>query len=265
MKVQFDGNTVFYGTGSGNPQADAPTMIFLHGAGHDHTVWVMQARYFARHGFRVWALDLPGHGMSDGPALTTVDAMADWLQAFIASQHPAGLAAKVSLVGHSMGSLIVQSFAARYPLQLEKFALVATASPMPVTPLLLDAAKDNDHAAIDMANTWSHGQRSLFGVGENPGMSNLRLGERLLERVAKDVYYTDFAACNSFDGSGYPPAAAPGLVIAGEEDKMTPVKAGLGVAKALGLPNTVTLPGSGHSMFNESPNQLLDALADFFL
>ena len=51
---------------------------------------------------------------------------------------------------------------------------------MPVADVLLNAAQDSDHAAIDMANTWSHGQRSQLGASDNPGTSNLHMGERLL-------------------------------------------------------------------------------------
>ena len=78
MKIDINGKSIATAAAVGT-QADAPAIYFIHGAGMDHTVWVMQARYFARHGFRVMALDLPGHGKTDGPALDNVDAMADWL------------------------------------------------------------------------------------------------------------------------------------------------------------------------------------------
>ena len=62
MDIKVNGERVFYGTGSGHAGPEAQAILFLHGAGMDHTVWVMPARYFARHGFRVIAPDLPGHG-----------------------------------------------------------------------------------------------------------------------------------------------------------------------------------------------------------
>ena len=71
MKLQINGSEVFYGTGSGTPNDTAQTLVFVHGAGFDHTIWVMPARYFARHGWRVVAVDLPGHGRSEGPPLTS--------------------------------------------------------------------------------------------------------------------------------------------------------------------------------------------------
>jgi pimeloyl-ACP methyl ester carboxylesterase len=82
-----------------------PCVVFIHGALHDHSVWTLLARWFAHHGFGVLAVDLPGHGRSAGPALPSVEAMADWLLALLAA---AGVQrdGQVTLVGHSMGSLI---------------------------------------------------------------------------------------------------------------------------------------------------------------
>ena len=46
-----------------------PTVVFVHGAQHDHSVWILQSRYLAHHGYGVLALDLPGHMRSEGPPL----------------------------------------------------------------------------------------------------------------------------------------------------------------------------------------------------
>ena len=79
MILQLNGEQVYYGTGSGHWKNEAKNIVFVHGAGFDHSIWVMPARYFARHGFNVIALDLPGHGQSSGVLLTSIDAMADWV------------------------------------------------------------------------------------------------------------------------------------------------------------------------------------------
>ncbi|MEL0048634.1 MAG: alpha/beta hydrolase [Gammaproteobacteria bacterium] len=261
MNIQIDGKTVAYSNGSGHPTEDAPLIVFLHGAGMDHSVWVMPARYFARHGYRVMAVDLPGHGRSDGPALDNIDEMADWVKALI-ERIPARPSETI-LAGHSMGSLICMSFAARYPDLAAKVLLLGTSAPMPVADVLLNAAQDNDHAAIDMANTWSHGQRSMMGASDNPGTSNLYMGERLLERVADDVYFRDFTACNGFSTENYPAIETPTLIITGDEDKMTPPKAGMAVADMLKNSQITHLQDCGHSMLIEQPNQTLDAMAGF--
>ena len=261
MRIEIDGKSVAYSSGSGHPEMNAPAIFFLHGAGMDHTVWVMQARYFARHGYRVMALDLPGHGKSDGPALDNVDAMADWLRGIIAATRCH--APSVTLVGHSMGTLICLSFAARYPDLADKLVLLGTSAPMPVADVLLSAAQDNDHAAIDMANTWSHGQRSLLGASDNPGTSNLHMGERLLERMSDDVYFKDFSACDGFSSEHYDAIDLPTLIITGDQDKMTPPRAGAAVADVLKNSQITHLRGCGHLMMGEQPNQVLDAMSGF--
>jgi len=66
-----------YAYTGGRPfDAARSTLVFLHGAQHDHSVWILQSRYFAHHGFSVLAFDLPGHMRSEGPALASVEAMA---------------------------------------------------------------------------------------------------------------------------------------------------------------------------------------------
>ena len=115
----------------------------------DHTVFVMPSRYFARHNFNVYAFDLPCHGLSEGPICEDIDAFADWLASAV---NELGIAT-AAIVGHSMGSLIALNFAARYPKRTRTLSLLGTSTPMPVSDALLSAAKENDHDAIDMANT----------------------------------------------------------------------------------------------------------------
>ena len=260
MRIDINGNEVFYGTGSGTPCDAANTLIFVHGAGFDHTIWVMPARYFARHGWRVVALDLPGHGRSQGEALTSIAQMADWLAQVIDAVSPNQQA---SVVGHSMGSLVAMSLAARHANKVQKLALLGTSAPMPVADVLLNAALDNDQAAIDMTNTWSHSARGSLGSSQNPGVSNLHTGERLLQQAGAGVFHTDLAACNGFTADGLAEVKQPTLVIIGDEDKMTPPRAGLAVADQLPNVQQRRLAGCGHSMLSEQPNQVLDELAAF--
>ena len=232
VMVEAGGRTLSYGSGSGHPRADAPTILFIHGAGFDHAVWVMPARYFARHGYRVIALDLPAHGRSPGPALDSIEAMADCVADVIGALAPT----PAIVVGHSMGSLVALACASRHADKVERMVL----------------------------NSWSHSHRGSLGSARNPGMHNLHSGERWLERMADGVYHTDLAACNAFDGDIEMPSV-PALVIAGSEDRMTPARAGLGVAERLEQVTTLELAGAGHAMLSEQPNEVLDALAGFIV
>ena len=262
MRFQVAGKTAFAGTGSTTASSAAPSIVFIHGAGMDHTVWTLPSRYFARQGYRVLAVDLPGHGRSDGPALDRIEDMSDWLKAVCEALD----VDTAAIVGHSMGSLAAYRFAADFPQRCRALALLGTSMPMPVTDMLLDAARDNDHAAIEMANAWSHSPAAAVGGNRNPGIWLMAAGERLIERAAAGVFHADLAACNAFDAAD--PAMArieveiPTLVIAGDADRMTPLRAGLDVARSLPNARVVTLAGCGHAMLGERPNEVLDALIE---
>ncbi len=124
MRLIVDGSETFVGTGGRDFDPALPAVVFLHGAGMDHTVWALLARAFAHHGFAVLAPDLPGHGHSAGEALSSIAALADWIAALIDA---AGVGA-ARLVGHSMGSLVALETAARHSPAFSSTALRGMAS-----------------------------------------------------------------------------------------------------------------------------------------
>jgi pimeloyl-ACP methyl ester carboxylesterase len=237
------------------------TVVFVHGAGLDHSWWGLQSRYFGYHGFNVLAVDLPAHGRSEGPALTSVGDMADWVKRLLDEKKIRA----ASLVGHSMGSLIALEFAARYPDAAEKIALIGTAYPMKVGDAFLDAAKRNDQAAYDMETIWGHAAQVPFSGNPNPGM--WMYGDTLarLARLAPGVLHTDLAACNAYAG-GMEAAAkvkCPVLFVLGARDIMTPPRAAQDLIKAIPGARAVTASLSGHSLMAEAPDATLDALIGF--
>ena len=56
------------------------TIVFLHGSGLSHIVWSLTEQFFANKKFNVLSIDLPGHGNSDGPCLSSIEQIADWLE-----------------------------------------------------------------------------------------------------------------------------------------------------------------------------------------
>ena len=155
-----------------------PTLVFIHGAEHDHCVWVLQTRYLAHHGFGVLAVDLPGHGRSDGAPLDSVEKIADWIVAVLDA---AGVS-KATLIGHSMGSLVAIECAARHPDRIAKIALIGAAFPMKVSDELLTATRDDEPLAQDMVNIWSHAAYAQYPGNPGPGFwamgGNLRTRRR---------------------------------------------------------------------------------------
>jgi pimeloyl-ACP methyl ester carboxylesterase len=237
------------------------TVVFVHGAGLDHSSWGLQSRYFGYHGWNVLAVDLPAHGRSEGAPLTSIGEMADWVKKLLEEKK----IKSASLVGHSMGSLIVLEFAARYPEAAEKVALIGTAYPMKVGEAFLDAAKRNDPAAHDMETIWGHAAQVPFSGNPNPGM--WMYGETLarLSRLAPGVLHADLSACNSYAG-GMEAAAKVScatLFVLGARDIMTPPRAAQDLARAIPGSKTVNVAFSGHSLMAEAPDATLNALIAF--
>ena len=258
MRLIVDGVEIFAGTGGRKLDPALPLAVFIHGAGLDHSVWALLARWFANHGCTVLAPDLPGHGRSAGEPLATIAAIADWTAALI----EASQAGPARIIGHSMGSLVAIETAARHPHKVAALGLIGTAAAMPVTPDLLNAAKAGNHAAIDMMCIWGHGFAAGLGGSLAPGLWMLGGAERLLERARPDVLFRDLCACNAY-GDGLTSAAkvsAPAIVVLGERDLMTPAKAGRQLAAALPNARVVVLHGAGHMLISERPHEVLEAV-----
>ena len=238
-----------------------PTLVFIHGAEHDHCIWVLQTRYLAHHGFGVLAVDLPGHGRSDGAPLDSVEKMAEWIVAVLDA---AGVS-KATLIGHSMGSLIAIECAARYPDRIAKIALVGTAFPMKVSDELLNATRDDEPLAQDMVNIWSHSAYAQYPGNPGPGFWAMGGNLRLMQRQKPGVMHTDFAACNAY-ANGIDAAKqvrCPALLIMGKRDLMTPPRAAKEIMGALADKRSIEIAGAGHALMAEKPDEVLEALRAF--
>ena len=258
MKLEVNNEEVYAATGNRMPDPDLETVVFIHGTGQDHTIWVLPTRYFARHGKNVLAIDLPGHGRSGGAPLETIEDMADWIVAVLDA---AGLS-RAALVGHSLGSLVALAGAARHPERVRAIALVSTTVPMPVSEFLLDKAREEDHMAIDMLNFWGYSKSAQLGGNATPGNWMLGGGVRLMEKAGPGVIYTDLNACNEYiEGLGHAAAVkCPALLILGDRDMLTPTRSTRKVAEALPDAETVILEGAGHALLVERSDPVLDQL-----
>jgi len=266
MELTVSGHKAYAYTGGKPFDPALPCAVFVHGAQNDHTVWGLQTRWFANHGFSVLAVDLPGHHRSEGAPLDTVEAMADWVVALVAA---AGVTAPVLVFGHSMGSLIALECAARHPQAVRGIALLATAYPMKVSDALLDAALHREGDAIAMVNQWSISSLASKPSSPGPGAWMHGGSQRLMERIrARNpdarVFHRDFSACNAYAHGDEAAAAVacPALFLVGTKDMMTSPKAAQALAGKMPNAKLVTVP-SGHAMMGEKPDEVLDALAAF--
>lgn len=261
MDLIVAGERAYAYTGGKSFDATLPAVLFVHGAQLDHSVWALQSRYLAHHGYAVLALDLPGHGRSSGAALTTIEAMASWIgQVLDAVQ-----VTRAALVGHSMGSLIATEFAGSQPDRVTRLALIGSAFPMRVSDELLQATRADEPRAQNMVNVWSHAAVAHYPNNPGPGSWVHGINMRLMQRQRPGVMYADFHACNAYADGAHRAAAVtcPTLIVAGTRDVMTPVRAGREFAKAFGNAKLVQLEGAGHNLMAERPDEVLDALIAF--
>ncbi|MDG2385703.1 MAG: alpha/beta hydrolase [Pirellulaceae bacterium] len=258
MKLIIDEQQVFCSTAGQKIDPRRESVVFVHGAGQDHSIWVLAGRYFARHNRNVLSVDLPGHGRSQGDPLPSISEMVDWLRSVMKA---AGIS-QASIVGHSMGSLVALAMASQFPNEVKSVAMVATAVPMRVSDSLLAMAEANDDEAVQLLTLWGHSARAHLGGSPTPGLWMLNSSTELMRRSNPDVLFTDLSACQNYS-TGLSDAGkvdCPVLLVLGERDAMTPVRATKELCDALRRPFKTVIPAAGHSLLNECPDQVLDAL-----
>ena len=249
-----------------------PSIVFIHGVLNDHSVWILQSRYLANHGYNVLAIDLPGHGKSAGNCPRSVESAAqttiDLLDALKID--------KAALVGHSWGSLIALHAASLAPERISHLAMVCTAAPMKVSLALLDNAQNNPQAAISMVNTFSHSTLAPPPSALGPGTWLYGGSRALMRRVLasnprENVFHLGFAACDQYSEANtaiktVSNARTAMLFIAGRSDQMTPPQAAQALISAAQQGSarvSVARLSGGHQIMTEAPDATLAALKEF--
>ena len=269
MYLQVNGANTYCYTGGKPFDAAKPTVVFIHGVVNDHSVWILQSRYMANHGWSVLAVDLPGHCRSDGEAPSSVEEAAGFIKALLDA---AGVH-KAALVGHSWGSLIALEAASQLKERVSHLVLVGTAFPMKVSQMLLDASLNEPEKALQMINVFSRSTLapppSTLGPGTWIYGASLALGRRVLRSNLKvNVFHRGFKACDSYthgeDAMGQ--VTAPVLFVLGAQDQMTMAKAAQPLitrAQSAGKRFKVVSLPVGHHQMTETPDATLFAIRDF--
>jgi pimeloyl-ACP methyl ester carboxylesterase len=269
MYLKVNGHETYCYTGGRPFDASKPTIVFIHGVVNDHSVWILQTRYLAHHGFNVLAVDLPGHCRSAGEAPPSVEDAAQ----FVAALLDAAEVPKAALVGHSWGSLIALEAASRLKERVTHLVLVGTAFPMKVSPMLLEASLDEPMKALEMINVFSRSTLapppSALGPGTWVYGTSMALGRRVIASNTKvNVFHRGFKACDSYANGEVAIAAitCPVLFVLGAQDQMTLAKAAqplIAKAREAGKQVQVVSLPVGHHQMTELPDATLFAIRDF--
>lgn len=229
-----------------------PAVVLIHGAGGTHLHWPPEVRRMP--GYRVFALDLPGHGKSGGRGQQSVSGYAGsvlvWLEA-------TGLHRAV-FVGHSMGGAIALSLGLHAPEQILGLGLLGCGASLSVEDEILQdtASETTFHRAVETIVS------KAFSHTASPRLAELaaqRMGE-----IRPSVLHGDFLACNSFEMTErVAEIRKPTLVVSGADDQMVPQLQSQLLAGMIPGARLETIPGAGHMAMLEKPLEISTILQDF--
>lgn len=242
---------------------DRKTVVLIHGAANDSDAWLKVGRGLTHAGCAVLIPDLPGHGLSHGNPLQSVEELADWI---IALLDTIGIKNAV-LAGHSMGSLIALEAAARYPQRVSQLALLGASTPMPVSEALRITAQTNPDSACRMITKYSHTPRFYLTGSGGHGAWGPGATLAIMRRSRPGILAIDLDNCNRYQ-NGLNAAAnirCAALLIVGQRDKMTPARNTQTLQSALVNVTRTDLPDCGHAMMNEQPDRIVEALLRFIV
>jgi pimeloyl-ACP methyl ester carboxylesterase len=236
----------------GESGSDSPPLVLIHGSGGSRLHWPPEVRRMPQS--TVYALDLPGHGQSPGPAVATIDgyvkAVLEWLETTLGG--PAVFA------GHSLGSAITLDLARQAPEWVAGIVLVGGGARLRVHPAILEQSSQEATfpAAVDQIMEWAFGPHAPTRL--------VQIARRRMLEVPHSVLNLDFKACNSFDRmSELELIETPALVLCGSLDQLTPPKYSEYLVDHLPDARLRIIPGAGHMVMLEQPRTVAAAITEF--
>lgn len=234
-----------------SPASNLSPIVFIHGAGGSHQVWLQQLRAVGRRR-RAIAVDLPGHGRSNGSGADRIEAYRDIVVEFLAAL---GLDRSIA-VGHSMGGAIIQSLALAHPGLLAAIVLVGTGARLRVHPQFFTGLHDDPQRTLELMARW----------GRAPGAPAEALTQdaAAMLRTPIPVIEADLRACDAFDLMEQVKAISlPTLVICGTDDLMTPPKYAEYLHHQIKGSQLASIPAAGHMVMLEQPDEVSRSIEAF--
>lgn len=239
----------------GDPKG--PPVILLHGYTDNSRSWSLVAPYLKN--FRTFAIDQRGHGDSDKPecCYTLMD-MAFDVKLFL----DALKIEKASVVGHSLGSMVAQVFAANYPSRINKLVLIgSTIKPATKRGDWLWGAIMGLQAPIDPKGEF---MKAWYA---NPNPVDVAFLEREMAESAavpihvwrgilKELLVSDF-------GLLAPDIKADTLIVWGDQDGFFNEQAQNDLRAALPMAQFKAFAGLGHNLIWENPVDVGNIIAEF--
>ena len=238
---------------STNFGAHKQSLIFIHGSGGDHSAWSHQYAALHKH-YNVVAVDLPGHGSSEGNVESDIGSYCLWVKKLLDILQ----LENIILVGHSLGAAISLQFAINYPQIIQGIVPVGGGMKMPVNPAIFEFLKTNPVESIELICKFY-----VAKVNREKFMAPLM---KSLAQTRIDVLQSDLSACDKFDVSQeISKISLNVLVICGAEDKMTPPEFSRQITESISGAKLCLIEGAGHMVMMERPKEFNEALTNFAL
>ncbi len=249
MKAKING--IAFTAGPFSARSGAPSIILVHGSGLAGAFWDQQLSALSCR-MHTLAIDLPGHGQSDAPALDSVPAYAAALMAFIRT---CGLPRPVPC-GLSLGGAIVLQMLIDYPAELAGGILIGTGARLRVRPEIFDLIAADYPAFVAASGSLAAAPETADGV--------LAPVRELMAACPPAVTAADYRACDRFDVlDRLAEIDHPVLVICGADDQLTPVKYSDYLVRHIDRAQRCVVPRAGHLVPVEQPAAVNEAIRRF--
>jgi pimeloyl-ACP methyl ester carboxylesterase len=227
----------------------------MHGSGLTHIVWSLHEQFLASKGYSILSLDLPGHGGSEGPAIKSIEEIADWIQKLMKNLK----INEISFVGHSQGCLVGLEFASRFPKLIKSLNLIAGSYELPVNPDLINYADGGDMKSVELMMKWGYEGVKKF-IGGNPVQKIINSPRQVQEGLAVDL-----RACNNYKNGSKAASEinCPTLCVLGDKDKMVPLFKGKQLAEKIKNSELQVLKECGHMIIFEKAFEMREIVKNF--
>lgn len=244
--------TGLYYFAHGEELQDRPPVLLIHGAGGSHLNWPPQLRRLS--GQRVFTLDLPGHGKSEGVGRQDIT---EYAKAVFEFMKVLRLSSAV-VVGFSMGSAIALSLALKYRKRVVGLGLIGSGGKMRVALSTLELASNASSFLLAVETI----VENSYGSEVDPRIKELAVEQ--MQETRQAVLYSDLVACDTFDVMERASKIhVPTLLVCGSADRMMPPNRSEYLRDQIEGAQLHILEGAGHMVMVERPDEVAGLLIDF--